>query len=315
MKNIVTASDNAEVPLDPLATCISQCISQCMDMLAWEMTRVLFLRDIQPRGSVPPQTKTTTGHAPPTTTNAREHVPPPLPSRRHSHTQGVAHKRAMQPSQPVHTTTTESRRRCATTPKAEEDTQGTPGHIASRPQGPSIVLTCAMATRPKRRPTAQHQRNGVKVCCPPTTFMGHAPPLLTPCVQGNPSCCAEARNTDRVERPGSDPPKATAKHHDDRVGDQTAPRASPHTTVHQAQRPWRCAQAHDVDRQPHVRCNPPTATTTARIVVPHGKFWNPHPMLLFPAPGHCSPWRVFVPHLVFGFPVQAVSPSNLSQIR
>ena len=53
----------------------------------------------------------------------------------------------------------------------------------------------------------------------------------------------------------------------------------------------------------------------ARIVVPHGKFWNPRPMLLFPTPGHCSPWRVFVPHLVFGFPVQAVSPSNLNQIR
>ena len=43
--------------------------------------------------------------------------------------------------------------------------------------------------------------------------------------------------------------------------------------------------------------------------------WNPRPMLLFPAPGHCSPWHVFVPRLVFGFPVQAVSPSNLNQIR
>ena len=57
------------------------------------------------------------------------------------------------------------------------------------------------------------------------------------------------------------------------------------------------------------------AGTWARIVVPRGNFWNPRPMLLFPTPGHCSPWRVFVPHLVFGFPVQAVSPSNLNQIR
>ena len=55
--------------------------------------------------------------------------------------------------------------------------------------------------------------------------------------------------------------------------------------------------------------------TWARIVVPHGKFWNPRPMLLFPAPGHCSLWHVFVPRLVFGFPMQAVSPSNLNQIR
>ena len=203
----------------------------------WEMTRTLFPRDIhQLCGSVPPRTKTTTGHVPPTTTNAREHAPPPLPSRRHSHTQGVAHKHATQPSQLVHTTTTESRRRRATTPKAEEGTQGTPGHVASRPQGPSIMLRRVMATRPKRQPTVQHQRNGVKVRRPPTMFMGHAPPLLTPCVQGNPSHCAEARDADRVEQPGSDPPKATTEHHDDRIGDPTAPRASPHTTVHRAQR-------------------------------------------------------------------------------
>ena len=162
MKNIATASDNAEVPLDPLATCISQCISQCMDTLVWEMTHALFPRDIhQLRGSVPPRTKTTTGHAPPTTTNTREHAPPPLPSRWHSHTQGIVHKRATQPSQPAHTTTTESRQRCATTPKAEEDTQGTPGHIASRPQGPSIMLMRATVTQPKRWPTVQHQHNGV----------------------------------------------------------------------------------------------------------------------------------------------------------
>ena len=224
----MTASDNAEVPLDPLATCISQCISQCMDTLAWEMTCALFPRDIhQPRGSVPPRTKTTTGHVPPTTTNARECTPPPLLSCRHSHTQGVAHKRATQPSQPAHTTTTESQRRHATTPKAEEDTQGTPGHVASRPQGPSVMLMCVTATRPKRRPTVQHQRNRVRVGCPPTTFMGHAPPLLTPCIQGNPSHCAEAHDADHVERPGSDPPKATTKHHDDRISDRTAPRASP----------------------------------------------------------------------------------------
>ena len=99
----------------------------------------------------------------------------------------------------------------------------------------------AMATRPKHRPTVQHQRNGVK---------------------GNPSHCTEACDADRVERPGSDLPKATTEHHDDRVSDRTAPRASPHTTVHRAQRPWHCTQACDVDRQPHACCDPPTATTT-----------------------------------------------------
>ena len=53
----------------------------------------------QHRGSTPPRTKAVTGHMPPTTTNARQCVPPPPPSRRHSHTQGVVHKRATQSSQ------------------------------------------------------------------------------------------------------------------------------------------------------------------------------------------------------------------------
>ena len=52
-----------------------------------------------------------------------------------------------------------------------------------------------------------------------------------------------------------------------------------------------------------------------KLVVPRQCFWNPRPMLLFPAMGHCSPWHPFFPCLVFGFPVQAVSPSNLNQIR
>ena len=133
------------------------------------------VRDIrQHRGSMPARTEAVTGHAPPTTTNARQRAPPPPSSRRHSHTQGVAHKRATQPSRLVHTTTLESTRRRTATPTAEEGASTTPGHVASRPQGPSVVLTCATATRPKRRPTVQHQRNGVKVRRPPTTFMGHA---------------------------------------------------------------------------------------------------------------------------------------------
>jgi len=206
---------------------------------------------------------TITGHTPPTTTNVSDDTPPPPPSpHRHSHTWGVAHKRVTQPSQPAHATTPERPQRRAATPKAEEDTQGTPGHVASRPQGPSVVLTRTMATRPKRRPTVQHRCNGVKVCRHPPRSWGTRPLLLTPCVQREPSCSAEARNTDRVERPGSDPPKATTEYHDDRVGDQTAPRASPHTTIHWAQRPWRCAQARDVNCQPHVRCDPPMATPT-----------------------------------------------------
>ena len=164
-------------------------------MLVWEMTHVLFLHDIhQLCGSAPPQTKTTTGHAPPTTTNARERAPPPLPSHWHSHTQGVAHKHTMQPSQPAHTTTTESRRRRATTPKAEEGTQGTPGHVASRPQGPSVVLRRATATRPKRRPTVQHQRNGVKVHRPPPRSWGTRPPPTDPLRPGEPlALCRSAR--------------------------------------------------------------------------------------------------------------------------
>ena len=52
-----------------------------------------------------------------------------------------------------------------------------------------------------------------------------------------------------------------------------------------------------------------------KLVVPHQCFWNPRPMLLFPAMGHCSPWHPFFHCLVFGFPAQAVSPSNLNQIR
>ena len=91
--------------------------------------------------------------------------------------------------------------------------------------------------------------------------MGHAPPLLTPCIQGTPSCCAEARDADRVERPGCDPPAATTTRRRYGEDDRTAPMAPPHTTVHRAQRPWRCAQARDVDRQPHARHDQPTATT------------------------------------------------------
>ena len=164
--------------------------------------------DVDSDSEEPPDSKAVqarnlqTGHSgdtPPTTTNRKEHTPPPPPPCRHSHSQGIAHKRATEPPPSVHATTQETRRRREATPKAEEDTEGIPGHVASRPQGPSVVLTRATATRPKRRPTVQHRRNGVKVRCPPPRSWGTRPPLLTPCVQGNPSRCTEVRDADRVE--------------------------------------------------------------------------------------------------------------------
>ena len=120
------------------------------------------------------------GDMPPTTINRKEHAPPPPPLCQHSHSQGVVHLCVMEPLPSVHPTTQEMRRRHEATPKVEEDTEGIPGHIARRPQGPSVVLMRATATRPKRRPTVQHRRNGVKVCCPPPHPWGMRPPLLTP---------------------------------------------------------------------------------------------------------------------------------------
>ena len=40
-----------------------------------------------------------------------------------------------------------------------------------------------------------------------------------------------------------------------------APRAPPHTTIHRAQRPWRCAQAPDGNHQPHTCHDQPPVTT------------------------------------------------------
>ncbi len=57
------------------------------------------------------------------------------------------------------------------------------------------------------------------------------------------------------------------------------------------------------------------ASFVARIVVPRRKVWNPRPRSLFPVACICSPPRLWIPRLVFGFPVRAVSPSNLNQIR
>jgi hypothetical protein len=274
-KNQDPALDNAEAPLDPQAKCISQCISQCMDELVWEMTRALFLRSIhQLCGSVPPLAEATNWHTPPTTTNARQHTPPPPPSCWHSHTLGVAHKRATQSSRPVHATTQETPRRSEATARAEEGTEGTPGHVASSP-GPSIVLTRAAATRPKRRPTTQHRCSGTEVCRPPPPPWGTRPPPLTPCVQGKPPRRAEARDAEVMERPGSDPPNAMTTRHDDGDGDRTAPRAPPHTTVHLAQRPWRCAQARDGDRQTTPCRDPPTTTTTRHHH--HTRHWDAPP--------------------------------------
>ena len=85
-------------------------------------------------------------------------------------------------------------RRHEATPKAEEDTEGIPGHVTSRPQGPSVVLMRATATRPKRRPTVQHQHNSVKVRCPPPRSWGTCPSLLTPASRETP-CVAQKRVT------------------------------------------------------------------------------------------------------------------------
>ena len=79
---------------------------------------------------------TITRHMPPTTTNVSDDMPPPpLSPHQHSHTWGVAHKRVTQPLQPTHATTPELPQRRVATPKVEEDTEGTPGRITSRPQG------------------------------------------------------------------------------------------------------------------------------------------------------------------------------------
>ena len=78
------------------------------------------------------------------------------------------------------------RRWSEATPEVEEDTEGTPGHVASRPQGPSIMLTHATATRPKCQPTVQHRHNGVKVCRSLLHPWGACPPLLTPMLRESP---------------------------------------------------------------------------------------------------------------------------------
>jgi hypothetical protein len=137
------------------------------------------------------------------------------------------------------------------------------------------VLTRAAATRPKRHPTTQHRCSGTEVCRPPPPPWGTRPPPLTPCVQGKPPRRAEARDAEVVERPGSDPPNATTTRHDDGDGDRTAPRAPPHTTVHLAQRPWHCAQAHDGDRQTTPCRDPPTTTMTRHRH--HTRHWDAPP--------------------------------------
>jgi hypothetical protein len=273
-KNQDPASDNAEVPLDPVADPITQCISQCMEELVWEMTRALFPRTIhQLRGSAPPLAKATNRHTPPTTTNARQHTPPPPPSRRHSHSLGVAHKRVTQASRPVHATTQETARRRAATPNATEGTGSTPHHVANGPKGPSSPLTRATAALRKRRHTTQCRRSGVKVCRLLPLGRGLRPPLADALRPGNAPRRAEARDAEVVERPGSDPPNATTTRHDDGDGDRTAPRAPPHTTVHLAQRPWRCAQARDGDRQTTPCRDPPTTTRHHH----HTRHWDAPP--------------------------------------
>ena len=95
------------------------------------------------RGSTPhptTSTKAVTGHAPPTTTNAQEHAPPPPSSCRHSHAPSVAPKRVARVSQPVHATTPGPPQQRTATPNAKEGTDATQRHIASRPQGPRVVL-------------------------------------------------------------------------------------------------------------------------------------------------------------------------------
>ena len=147
----------------------------------------------------PPLANTSTEHAPLAPASAGEYAPPPQSPWQHDQDLSVAHKRAMQTTQPVHATLHELPRQRVAMPTAEEGANTTPGHVASRPHGPSVVLTRATATRPKRRPTVQHRRNGVKVRRPPPCSQGTRPPLLTPCVQGKPQRCAEARDAEPVE--------------------------------------------------------------------------------------------------------------------
>ena len=142
-------------------------------------------------------------------------MPPPPPSSRwHSHTQGVAHlcvTQSSDSSQLAHTMTKEMPQRHVAMPTVQVHTSATPSHVANGPRHPSTLLTRATATRPKRRPTVQHQHNGMKVRRPPPRSWGTRPLLLTPCIQGKPPCCAEACDADRMDRLGCDPPTTTTR--------------------------------------------------------------------------------------------------------
>ena len=240
-------------------------------------------------GSVPhptTSTKAVTGHVPPTTTNAQEHVPPPPSSCQHSHAPSVAPKRVARVSQLVHATTPGLPQQRTATPNAKEGTDTTQCHIASRPQGPRVALMRVTAARHKRRHTTQCRCSGTKVCCLPLHLRGTHPPLANSLQPGKTPRRTEACNTDTMERPGRDPPKATTAHHDNGSGNWTAPRAPPHTTVHQVERPWHCAEACETEDVERPGCDPPTATTTGRH--DDDDDWGPP---VTPIPLLCPPGR------------------------
>ena len=62
--------------------------------------------------------------------------------------------------------------------------------------------------------------------------------------------------------------------HNNSHANQRAPRASPHTTIHRAQRPWHRAHADDVNRLPPLHHDPPMATTLRHHH--HDRHWG-HP--------------------------------------
>ena len=62
--------------------------------------------------------------------------------------------------------------------------------------------------------------------------------------------------------------------HDNSHTNRRAPRASPHTTLHRAQRPWHRAHADDINRLPPLHHDPPMATTLRHHH--HDRHWG-HP--------------------------------------
>jgi hypothetical protein len=112
-------------------------------------------------------------------------------------------------------------------------------------------------------PITQSRRSGVKVCRPLPHPRSMRLPSLTPYNQ-RPMLCRSARRRIRGVtrlRPTNDD-DAHTKDDDDRRTPRTP------STVHRAQRPWRCAQARDADHQTLPCCDPPNGHDTAQHLPP-----------------------------------------------